>query len=181
MMLKAFKEKSASAKFTTPNYSDVGELETIYWDNMKKSVPLYGAGTNGSLMDCDVWNLGRLSSTLDHLETDYALRIEGVNSPYLYYGMWNTSFAWHTEDMDFYSISYLHFGKAKTWYAIPPKYGRRFEELARELFPTSYSVCPAFLRHKLTVISPQVLTAHNIPFEKVHNFLTFITIFSFFK
>lgn len=154
MTLKAFKEKSASAKFKIPNYSNGEELETIYWDNIKNSVPLYGAGTNGSLMDCHVWNLGRLNSTLDHMKSDCALEIEGINLPFLYYGMWNTSFAWHTEDMDLYSINYLHFCASKTWLAIPPRYGRRFEELARKLFPSSYSVCPAFLRHKMSVISP---------------------------
>lgn len=83
------------------------------------------------------------------------------------FGMWKTSFAWHTEDMDLYSINYLHFGAPKTWYAIPPKYGRRLEQLAREMFPDNFKLCPAFLRHKMTIISPHVLRQHKIPVNRI--------------
>jgi len=63
----------------------------------------------------DVWNIGRLNTLLDVIELDSGVRIEGVNTAYLYFGMWKTTFAWHTEDMDLYSINYVHFGAPKSW------------------------------------------------------------------
>ena len=63
----------------------------------------------------DEWNVGRLHTILDTVEHDSGITIEGVNTPYLYFGMWKTTFAWHTEDMDLYSINYLHFGEPKSW------------------------------------------------------------------
>lgn len=93
--------------------------------------------------------------------------LAGVNTAYLYFGMWKTSFAWHTEDMDLYSINYIHFGAPKTWYAIPTAYGRAFEKLANRLFAENKETCGAHLRHKMTILSPQMLRQNHIPFDKV--------------
>lgn len=68
-----------------------------------------------SVQDIQEWNIGHLNTLLDMVEQECGIVIEGVNTPYLYFGMWKTTFAWHTEDMDLYSINYLHFGQSKSW------------------------------------------------------------------
>lgn len=68
-----------------------------------------------ALQDVAQWNIGNLRTILDMVERECGTIIEGVNTPYLYFGMWKTTFAWHTEDMDLYSINYLHFGEPKSW------------------------------------------------------------------
>jgi histone demethylase JARID1 len=45
--------------------------------------------------------------------------------------MWRTSFLWHVENGNLYSINYHHFGEKKVWYTIPPKHNSRFELLAK--------------------------------------------------
>lgn len=171
MDLEEFAEMCESSKYRPPENTSYDELDALYWKEIKSSVPLYGAGMNGSLIDanCNVWNINRLNTIFDYVKKDYCEEILGVNTPYLYFGMWKTPFAWHTEDMDLYSINFLHFGAPKTWYAIPPQHGHLLEELARKKFPASHAVCPAFLRHKMTIISPDELRKAGIQFNKVHN------------
>lgn len=153
-----------------PNHFDYDDLERKYWKNITYIAPIYGADVSGSLTDedCNIWNINKLGTILDYVNTDYGIQIEGVNTAYLYFGMWKTTFAWHTEDMDLYSINYLHFGAPKTWYAVPPQYGRQMEKLADKYFISSQKNCEAYLRHKMTLISPHILKQHNVPFDKVN-------------
>ncbi|EPY78543.1 hypothetical protein CB1_001050001 [Camelus ferus] len=104
-------------RYCTPRHQDFDDLERKYWKNLTFVSPIYGADISGSLYDDDVaqWNIGNLRTILDMVERECGTIIEGVNTPYLYFGMWKTTFAWHTEDMDLYSINYLHFGEPKSW------------------------------------------------------------------
>uniref|UniRef100_A0A8D1UCR9 [histone H3]-trimethyl-L-lysine(9) demethylase n=1 Tax=Sus scrofa TaxID=9823 RepID=A0A8D1UCR9_PIG len=169
MTVKEFRQLANSGKYCTPRYLDYEDLERKYWKNLTFVAPIYGADINGSIYDegVDEWNIARLNTVLDVVEEECGISIEGVNTPYLYFGMWKTTFAWHTEDMDLYSINYLHFGEPKSWYAIPPEHGKRLERLAQGFFPSSSQGCDAFLRHKMTLISPSVLKKYGIPFDKI--------------
>ncbi|XP_076440213.1 lysine-specific demethylase 4A-like isoform X4 [Babylonia areolata] len=169
MHVSDFKKLASSEKYQTPKHFDYEELERKYWKNAAFGNAIYGADISGSLTDSeqDVWNINRLGSILDYVAGDYGIKIEGVNTAYLYFGMWKTTFAWHTEDMDLYSINYLHFGAPKSWYTVPPEHGQRLERLAQGFFPGSFQACPAFLRHKMTLISPHILKKFSIPVNKI--------------
>ncbi|XP_049825245.1 lysine-specific demethylase 4A isoform X2 [Aethina tumida] len=169
MTVQQYRDLANSERYATPRHFDYEDLERKYWKNITYVAPIYGADVSGSITDPDVneWNINKLGTILDYVNEDYGISIEGVNTAYLYFGMWKTTFAWHTEDMDLYSINYLHFGAPKTWYSIPPEHGRRLERLANGFFPSSYKTCQAFLRHKMTLISPQILKQYSIPYNKI--------------
>ena len=169
MSLKSFYKAATSERYRAPRFVDYEDLERKYWKNITFVNPIYGADVAGSITDSDVdeWNINRLGSILDMVKDDYNVNIDGVNTAYLYFGMWKTTFAWHTEDMDLHSINYLHYGEAKFWYTIPPEYARRFERMADGLFPNLLKDCPAYLRHKLCLISPNILRQNSIPYNKI--------------
>ncbi|KAM6922077.1 lysine-specific demethylase 4B [Xenentodon cancila] len=169
MTVGEYRKLANSKKYCTPRHKDFDDLERKYWKNLTFVSPIYGADVSGSIYDEDVqeWNIGHLNTLLDMVEQECGIVIEGVNTPYLYFGMWKTTFAWHTEDMDLYSINYLHFGQPKSWYTIPPEHGKRLERLAQGFFPGSCQGCDAFLRHKMTLISPSILKKYSIPFDRI--------------
>lgn len=168
MTVRNFKRLSEE-KHATPEYQEHRDLERQYWRNIYTNPSIYGADVPGSLYDDDEehFNLTKLNTILDNIQKDYKITIQGVNTTYLYFGMWKSSFCWHTEDMDLYSINYLHTGAPKSWYCIAPEYGKRFERLASSFFPHSFRTCKAFLRHKTTMISPAILKKYSIPFSKI--------------
>ncbi|TYZ61720.1 hypothetical protein PybrP1_008333 [[Pythium] brassicae (nom. inval.)] len=91
----------------------------------------------------------------------------------LYFGMWRTMFAFHTEDMDLYSINYVHTGKPKFWYAVPPQSGEKkkkrtsqLERAAQSMFPEKHHACSQFMRHKTSLIAPSRLKEFGVPFYK---------------
>lgn len=131
------------------------ELENHYWKSLAFNQPMYAADMPGSLFDddCQSWNVAHLPNLLDVLGT----KVPGVNTAYLYMGMWKATFAWHLEDVDLYSINYIHFGAPKQWYSISQEDARKFEAAMRQVWPMDSKSCDQFLRHKTYLISPDVL------------------------
>lgn len=146
-------------------------IDKLLWELMQKSTsmeqipdPVYGADTEGTLYDDDVrtLNISHLGTILDDLKST---RMPGVTTTYLYFGMWRTMFPWHAEDVDLYSINYLHHGQPKHWWSVPPEAADLFERMMSQLFPEDASKCSAFLRHKNFIVQPELLSLHGIPFS----------------
>ena len=131
------------------------ELEDKYWKSLSFSNPMYGADMPGSLFDEDTkeWNVAKLPNLLDLIGAP----IPGVNTAYLYLGMWRATFAWHLEDVDLYSINYIHFGAPKQWYSISQADAPKFEKAMKSLWAQDAKNCDQFLRHKTYLVAPQLL------------------------
>ncbi|GLA34189.1 hypothetical protein AnigIFM63309_005609 [Aspergillus niger] len=137
-------------------YERCEELETNYWKSLMFNNPLYGADMPGSLFDDNIttsWNVARLPNLLDVL----GQKVPGVNTAYLYLGMWKATFAWHLEDVDLYSINYIHFGAPKQWYSISQEDAPRFEQAMKSIWQSDAKNCDQFLRHKTYLVSPNLL------------------------
>lgn len=149
---------SNASEFTMERCKD---LERAYWRNITYNQPMYGADLNGSLFDetTTAWNVANLDNILNKLKSE----LPGVNSPYLYFGMWKATFPWHVEDMDLYSINYIHFGAPKQWYSIPPPQADRFKMIMAGFFPGEAKACSEFLRHKTFLASPSLLATRAVP------------------
>ncbi|EFJ44031.1 Jumonji domain-containing protein [Volvox carteri f. nagariensis] len=165
-----FRPQALAPENLPPPASGPGDLERKYWKNVTLRPPLYGADVLGSLFDPDCeargWNLRRLDTVLTRVLDAAGQSVPGVSEPYLYFGTWRSTFAWHTEDVDLYSVNYLHFGAPKQWYCIPPCSRKRFEGLVKGMLPDMFKACQEFFRHKELIISPQLLDTHAIPYIK---------------
>ncbi|KAK9446608.1 JmjC domain, hydroxylase-domain-containing protein, partial [Limtongia smithiae] len=141
------------------------ELERVYWRTLTYNSPLYGADMLGSLFtdETKLWNVARLDNILNDIGKD----VPGVNMAYLYFGMWKSTFSWHVEDMDLYSINYIHFGAPKQWYSVAQDDEQKFFDLMRSLWPDDYKQCKEFLRHKTFLLSPTFLANHGIAVNKL--------------
>lgn len=111
----------------------------------------------------DDWNLNNLpklpGSVLQHLDED----IKGVMVPWIYMGMCFSTFCWHVEDHNFYSMSYNHCGAPKTWYGVPCAKAEHFEETMKKLTPELFGSQPDLHLQLVTMFSPETLIKHGVP------------------
>jgi len=167
--IEKYMKLATGEKYLTPAHNSYEELEELYWKENQdetKLAPIYGADVEESITDpeVDVWNIKKLDSLLVDVLDE---QIPGVNTPYLYVGMWKATFSWHVEDMDLYAVNYIHYGAPKTWYGIPPSEGHKLEQLARKLFPDMAKTCFNLMRHKCLMISPKLLRANGVRVNKL--------------
>lgn len=158
-------EKACAAAMQNVDRSDPQQLRTAFWQQLGVTqAAVYGADSLGSLFRRDLkqWNLNTLPSLLRLIMG--GANLPGVTNSYLYFGMWKAMFAAHTEDMDLYSINYVHMGAPKIWYATAAPAAEAFEQLAASIFPAPAKQCSDWLRHKTFVFSPQLLEQHNVPY-----------------
>ncbi|CAD5214411.1 unnamed protein product [Bursaphelenchus xylophilus] len=159
--------ESANKSMKIPENRDIKLKEIEFWETLddKKEYGLYGADVEDTLFSDEIadWNINKIDRLLSEFTKD--IEIAGVTSPYLYFGAPDTTFSWHVEDVDLYSINYHHFGEPKFWYAIPSGESSRFERLCYQLYREELGgICKTFIRHKICIINPQVLKDHNIPY-----------------
>ncbi|EGT58581.1 hypothetical protein CAEBREN_09602 [Caenorhabditis brenneri] len=103
---------SAKHRNPVPHFHGVN-LENYYFDYILEGFPIYGADTEGCFYEKGIkeWNMKNLGTILNELDYE----IKEVSTAYLYFEMYNTLFPWHANDMDLYSINYLHFGAPKSY------------------------------------------------------------------
>lgn len=163
-----FKKDWLPAGATQDNFTVAGcvNIEKKFWKSigMARS-SWYGADLAGSLFadPKTPWNVAHLPNLLQRIKD----RLPGVNTPYLYFGMWRAAFSWHVEDMDLFSINYIHFGAPKFWYAVPQADADRFESVTRSYFPNDANTCDQFMRHKSCTLSPTKLAQEGIRVNKL--------------
>ncbi|EED92721.1 predicted protein [Thalassiosira pseudonana CCMP1335] len=173
-----YRKRQIGKEFDTDDSEEFyDDLARKFWRRLGPTMEpaTYGADMDGSLFKdahaCG-WNVDRLESCLCLLRADATggdrddevFYLPGVTSAYLYFGMWASAFAAHTEDMNLLSINYLHAGSPKYWYAVAPEDSKRFENLARSHFSGQANECHEFLRHKRCLLSPAILKKAGIRF-----------------
>ncbi|CDW54726.1 lysine specific demethylase 5A [Trichuris trichiura] len=114
------------------------------------------------------WNLKNMPSLPGSALSFIDGQVSGVNVPWLYVGMCFSTFCWHTEDHWCYSISYLHFGDAKTWYGVPGSAAELFEETIKNLTPELFNWQPDVMHHLVTLVDPKILLEKGVPVYKLH-------------
>ena len=137
--------------------------------HQRRKYILYGSDIEGTFMDSSAgaWNLNDLKTVLKCVTEKTKEEMNGITKPYLYYGTCMSSFAWHTEDIDLFSINYHHYGKPKFWYSVGARESRKLERKLKESLPEELKKCKLFQRHKYLLLTPEWLDEHNIKYSKV--------------
>jgi len=113
-----------------------------------------------------LWNLNNIArANGDQVSMLAALKedIVGVTTPCLEIGSTFSSTTWRREDHQLYSITYNHWGAAKTWYTVPASAAEQLENCFKNLMPDVFEDNPDALKRLFTMLSPNALMAAGVP------------------
>uniref|UniRef100_A0A6U4EFU0 JmjC domain-containing protein n=2 Tax=Phaeomonas parva TaxID=124430 RepID=A0A6U4EFU0_9STRA len=109
------------------------------------------------------WNTNNFPRSEGSVLRHFRAEIDGVNVPWLYFGMLFSSFCWHNEDNYMYSVNYHHFGEPKQWYGAPGTAADKFEDAMKAFLKERFDKTPDLLHHMTTQLSPSLLQASGVP------------------
>ena len=163
--LKKAKDYPSKPESMTPD-----QLEKEFWRLQALETtptPIYANEIEFNLMDNPGFNFKTMKTILNELEVE----MKGINTSFLYFGIWRSYFVWHVEDRDLGGANFLHYGEAKTWNVVPPAYGHSFKKLVNEKYSSKkesqFPTCEDFMRHKRVLMSPEILKRNGIPVVNV--------------
>ena len=112
------------------------------------------------------WNLNNISCWPGSAIRCVTHSIDGINKPWLYFGMMFSSFCWHREDIYLASINYHHSGDGKQWYGIPGNKAKAFKAVMEKVMKLRLKEVPDLEHHITTQIPPSTLKSHGVPVYK---------------
>ena len=116
------------------------------------------------------WNLLSLNmqknSLFQFIKDDPETQISGVTIPWFYFGMLNSTFCWHTEDLYLYSINYHHHGSPKVWYSIPHSQKEKMDKFIKNKYYAILIKQPDLVHFLTVFIDPLELIRNGIEVYK---------------
>ena len=143
----------------TGNYGKAVEVE--YGSDLDASV-VGSAFPSTGVYARSGWNIINLPN-VDKSVMSHLRKISGVTVPWVYIGSLFSSFCFHVEDHNCYSINYNHLGAAKQWYGIPGASADEFERVMKLTVPHLFERNPDLFFSMLTMVSPATLSKHDVP------------------
>ncbi|EQC38636.1 hypothetical protein SDRG_04336 [Saprolegnia diclina VS20] len=151
--------KDLGSGFPTPPTHAKASLQAKASEDVDFADPTYYATT--------AWNLNNLPFAAGSLLRYVDASIEGLNVPWLYFGMLFSTFSWHVEDNFLYSINYMHDGAPKHWYGVAASDAGKLEAALKANVAETVRRDPTVLDQLVTLVSPHLLQQVDVKVYKL--------------
>lgn len=129
----------------------------MFYGIIRPHTSLYAETSNIELWDLVKFGAFKYLEQSEHME--------GIQSPYTYFGQKNTFFAFHREDMNWWALSHHLWGCGKVWYCILPKDYDRLMRIVKKLYKKQLKFekgCNTPLQHKNYWFDPNILLQNGL-------------------